>query len=63
MKDENLTIVFGKEKLVRCENVLSDSVRVEEPGSEFRKRGDVYSCAVCDLLDSKMVPILSGCND
>jgi len=36
MKDQNLAIIFGKEELVRCQDILSDGVRAEEPGPGLR---------------------------
>jgi len=33
MKDQNLAIVFGEEELVRSQNILSNGVRAEKPGS------------------------------
>jgi hypothetical protein len=36
MEDQNFAVILGKEEFVRCQDVLSDSVRAEEPGPKSR---------------------------
>jgi hypothetical protein len=57
MKDQNLAIVFGEEELVRSQNILSNGVRAEEPGSALYEQNELKLPGV-DLLNSKVVSLV-----